>query len=244
MNKEKDIINKVHCADCLGFMKTMPDNSVDLVLTDPPYGVTQNKEDIRVNLDELFRVGKSVIMTTQQPYTTEVISKYKKYFRYDLIWDKVLTSGFLNANRLPLRKHEIILVFNSPVYNPQFSEGIALHSKGSSYKEKEPKNLNYGKFKSIDDKRAGSTKKYPTSILKFDKPHPSIARHRTEKPVALMEYLIQTYSDEGDTILDPFLGSGTTAVACRNLHRNFIGIEISEEYCKIARDRLRQQTLI
>ena len=141
---------------------------------------------------------------------------------------------------MPLRQHEQIAIFYKklPVYNPQFSEGKPLHSKGISYKNKEIKNQNYGKFNTTDDLRKGSTEKYPTSILKFQKPHPSIAQHRTEKSIKCLEYLIKTYTNEGETVLDNCMGSGTTGVACKMLNRNFIGIELDENYFKIAKQRI------
>lgn len=225
--------------DCLDKIKDIPDGSIDLVLTDPPYGVTQNKRDKVVDLSELFRIGKRIILTTQQPYTTDIICNFRKYFKYDLVWDKVLVSGFLNANRMPLRKHESILIFGNGCYNPQFTEGKPLHSKGVAYKNKNPKNNNYGKFNNTDDNRAGSTLKYPTSIITFSKTHPSIAQHRTEKPVLLMEWLIKTYSNENDIVFDPFMGSGSTGVACKNLNRCFIGIEKDEKYFTIAENRIK-----
>lgn len=225
--------------DCLELMKEIPDGSVDLVLTDPPYGVTSNKKDIRVNLDELFRVGKSVAVFCQQPFITELMTKFGKLFRYDLVWDKVLTTGFLNAKRMPLRRHETILIFGKPKYFPQMMKGKPLHSKG--HQTGEPKvNRNYGKHKLIDDSRAGSTDKYPTSILTFRKRHPSVVLHATEKPVELMEWLTKAFSEKGDTILDPFMGSGTTGVACKRLNRSFIGFELDPNYFEIAKKRIEE----
>ena len=160
----------------------------------------------------------------------------------DLIWDKVLTSGFLNAKRMPLRQHEQIAVFYKklPKYNPQFTSGKPLHSKGKAYKDKPIVNQNYGVFHTADDSRAGSTEKYPTSILKFQKPHPSISVHRTQKSVELLEWLINTYTNEGETVLDNCMGSGSTGVACINTNRNFIGYELDEKYFKIAEKRINE----
>ena len=141
---------------------------------------------------------------------------------------------------MPLRQHEQIAVFykNLPTYNPQLSEGKPLHSKGTSYKDKKIKNQNYGNFNATDDVRAGSTEKYPVSILTFSKPHPSIAQHRTEKPVALLEYLVKTYTNEGDLVLDNCMGSGSTGVACVNTGRRFIGMELDSNYFDIAVQRI------
>jgi len=232
-------LNTLIKGDCIDVLRTFDDNSIDLILTDPPYGLTTNKKDIKVNLDELFRVGKSVILFSQNPYTSELITKYKKFYRYDLIWNKELKTGFLNAKRMPLRQHEIILIFGNPKYNPQFSIGEPLHSKGKSYKNKEIKNQNYGKFEITEDKRAGETKKYPSSILNFKKPHPSVSVHPTQKPVEIGQYLIKTYTDKNDIILDCFAGSGSFCVAAKLEKRNYIGIEKDLEYCKISEERLK-----
>lgn len=228
-------------------MKTIPDQSINMILCDLPYGVTQNRLDIVIPLDRLWkqyeRIIKdngAIVLFAQGIFYIDLVNSNRKLFHYDLVWDKQLTSGFLNAKRMPLRQHEQIAVFYKklPTYNPQFKEGKPLHSKGVSYKEKEHKNQNYGEFKMTDDSRAGSTQKYPTSILRFAKPHPSIAKHRTEKSIPLLEYLIRTYTNEGETILDNCMGSGTTGVACVNTNRNFIGIEITDKYFDIAKNRI------
>lgn len=233
--------------DCLEIMKTIPDKSINMILCDLPYGVTQNKLDIVIPLDRLWkqyeRIIKdngAIVLFAQGVFYIDLVNSNRKLFRYDLVWDKQLTSGFLNAKRMPLRQHEQIAVFYKklPTYNPQFKEGKPLHSKGTSYKDKEHKNQNYGEFKMTDDNRAGSTQKYPTSILSFAKPHPCIAMHRTEKSIPLLEYLIKTYTNESETILDNCMGSGTTGVACVNTNRNFIGIEITDEYFDIAKKRI------
>lgn len=233
--------------DCLEIMKTIPDKSINMILCDLPYGVTQNKLDVAIPLDRLWkqyeRIIKdngAIVLFAQGVFYIDLVNSNRKLFRYDLVWDKQLTSGFLNAKRMPLRQHEQIAVFYKklPTYNPQFKEGKPLHSKGTSYKDKEHKNQNYGEFKMTDDNRAGSTQKYPTSILSFAKPHPSIAMHRTEKSIPLLEYLIKTYTNESETILDNCMGSGTTGVACVNTNRNFIGIEITDEYFDIAKNRI------
>ena len=154
-----------------------------------------------------------------------------------------MTSGFLNANRQPLRNHEQIAVFykHTPIYNPQFSEGQPLHGRGKKYLEKKSINNNYGDFKIMQDIRKGETKKYPTSILNFKKLHPSITKHPTEKPVELLSYLIKMYSNENDIILDSCIGSGSTAIACINTNRNYIGFEIDREYYKIAETRIENK---
>ena len=235
--------------DCLELMKEIPDKSIDMILCDLPYGTTQNKSDIIIPFDKLWnsyeRIIKdngAIVLFAQGVFYVDLINSNRKLFRYDLIWDKVLTSGFLNAKRMPLRQHEQIAVFYKklPKYNPQFTSGKPLHSKGKTYKDKPIVNQNYGVFHTADDSRAGSTEKYPTSILKFQKPHPSISVHRTQKSVELLEWLINTYTDEGETVLDNCMGSGSTGVACINTNRNFIGYELDEHYFQIAKERLEQ----
>ena len=228
-------------------MGKIPDKSIDMILCDLPYGKTQNEKDVTLPLDRLWYIYKRIIKDNgcialfgQGTFYVDLVCSNLKMFRYDLVWNKELTSGFLNANRMPLRQHEQIAIFykKPPTYNPQFSRGKPLHSRGFSYRSKEAKNQNYGKFDAVDDVRAGSTDKYPTSVLIFAKPHPSVAVHRTEKPVALLEYLVKTYTNEGDTVLDNCMGSGSTGVACINTDRNFIGIELDEWYFHVARDRI------
>ena len=235
--------------DCLELMKDIPDKSIDMVLCDLPYGTTQNKSDIIIPFDKLWnsyeRIIKdngAIVLFAQGVFYVDLVNSNRKLFRYDLIWDKVLTSGFLNAKRMPLRQHEQIAVFYKklPKYNPQFTSGKPLHSKGKTYKDKPIVNQNYGVFHTADDSRAGSTEKYPTSILKFQKPHPSISVHRTQKSVELLEWLINTYTNAGETVLDNCMGSGSTGIACINTNRNFIGYELDEHYFQIAKERLEQ----
>lgn len=229
----EDSAVQIFHADCRLLLPLLP--KVDLVLTDPPYGVTQNEGDIKVDLRHLFSLGLPMVVFSQQPFTTELIASNRELFRYDLIWNKVLTSGFLNANRAPLRQHEIILVFGDVEYTPVKSVGVKSHSKG---KPREYQNQNYGDYGFMDNADKHENFKYPTSILAFAKPHPSVAVHRTEKPVSLMSWLLQAYSSENQLILDPFMGSGTTLVAAQALGRKSIGIEIEEKYCRIAVERL------
>ena len=235
--------------DCLELMKDIPDESIDMILCDLPYGTTQNKSDIIIPFDKLWnnyeRIIKdngAIVLFAQGVFYVDLINSNRKLFRYDLIWDKVLTTGFLNAKRMPLRRHEQIAVFYKklPKYNPQFTSCKPLHSKGKAYKDKPIVNQNYGVFHTVDDSRAGSTEKYPTSILKFQKPHPSISVHRTQKPIELLEWLINTYTDEGETVLDNCMGSGSTGVACVNTNRNFIGYELDEKYFEIAEKRINE----
>lgn len=226
-------------ADCFDVFPFIEDKSIDAIICDLPYGVTQNKQDIIIPLDKLWeqyeRVIKdngAIVLFGQGLFFVDLINSNRKLFRYDLVWDKQLISGFLNANRMPLRVHENIAIFYKklPIYNPQYTEGKPLHSKGKTYMDKEHKNENYGKFKMTDDSRAGCTQKHPKSIISFPKPHPSIAQHRTEKSIEMIEWLVKTYTNEGDMVLDNTMGSGTTNLACIKLNRKSIGIEKEKQY--------------
>ena len=233
--------------DCLELMKDIPNGSIDMILCDLPYGTTQNKYDIILPFDKLWeqyeRIIKdngAIVLFGQGLFFVDLINSNRKLFRYDLVWDKQLISGFLNANRMPLRVHENIAIFYKklPIYNPQYTEGKPLHSKGKTYMNKEHKNENYGKFEMTDDSRSGSTQKHPKSIISFPKPHPSIAQHRTEKSIEMLEYLIKTYTKENDLVLDNTAGSGTTAIACLNTNRQFIVMEKEQKYYDIILKRV------
>lgn len=231
--------------DCLERMKEIPDHSVDMILCDLPYGVTANELDIVIPFDLLWeqynRVIKdnsAVVLFGQGLFYIDLVNSNRKMFKYDLVWDKVLTSGFLNANRMPLRQHEQIAVFynNPPTYNPQMTKGLPNHFRKAEDKETE-NNKNYGSYKKAEQNYDGM--KYPTSIISFQKPHPSVSQHRTEKSVPMLEYLIKTYTNKGMIVLDNCMGSGTTGLACINTERNFIGIEKDEEYFKISYNRIK-----
>lgn len=239
--------NSVIYGDCLEVMKNIPDGSIDMILCDLPYGTTQNQKDVVIPLDKLWkeyeRVIKengAIVLFAQGLFYVDLINSKRKLFRYDLIWDKHLTSGFLNANRMPLRVHEQIAVFYKklPTYNPQYTTGKPLHSKGKTYMDKEHKNSNYGAFEMTDDNRAGSTQKHPKSILSFQKPHPSVSQHRTEKSIECLEWLIRTYTNEGDVVLDNAAGSGTTAIASINSKRKYIAIELDKNYYDLINNRI------
>lgn len=235
------MIQIIH-GDCLEEMKKIPDGSIDLVLTDPPYGTTACKWDTCIPFElmweQLKRVNKksgAIVLFGSQPFTSALVMSNPKMFKYDLIWDKELATGFLNANRMPLRNHEEVLVFykNQPTYNPQKIIGEKNHSRG---KNKCKTNNLYGYHKIAEDNF--TELKHPKSVLNIRKEHPSKTIHPTQKPVALLEYLIKTYTNEGETVLDFTMGSGTTGVACKNLNRNFIGIELDKEYFEIAKARI------
>jgi site-specific DNA-methyltransferase (adenine-specific) len=240
--------------DCLIEMGKIPDKSIDMILCDLPYEVL-NKENKNASWDRILPFEKlweqynriikdngAIVLFGQGMFTANLMMSNPKMWRYNLVWDKVLTSGFLNAKRMPLRSHEDICVFykSTPTYNPQMSVGKPLHGKGVSYKSKELTNNCYGNLGATKDVRKGSTEKYPTSIVRFQKPHPSCAVHPTQKSKELCEWLIKTYTNEGETVLDNCMGSGSTGVACIRTKRKFIGIEMNEEYFDIAKKRIKE----
>ena len=230
--------------DCLELMKDIPDKSIDMILCDLPYGVTKNKWDSVIDLkllweqyERIIKDNGAIVLTAQDKFSAKLMLSNERLHKYNLVWDKQLTSGFLNANRMPLRVHEDILIFYKklPVYNPQKVKGNPNHSKGKMTTEE---NNNYGKYGKVDNKDILGDMKHPKSILSFQKPHPSKALHPTEKPVRLMEWLVRTYTNEGDLILDNCMGSGPVGVACVNLNREFIGMDDDEEYFDIATKRI------
>jgi len=240
------------CGDCLQLMKDISNKSVDMILCDLPYNVTQNKKDISLPFNLLWEQYERIIkdngiicLFAQGIFYVDLVNSNRKMFKYDLIWDKELITGFLNAKKMPLRSHEQIAIFykKTPQYFPQMITGSPLHSKGIKYIEKIPKNNNYGKFNVVNDDRCGEIKKYPKSIWKFKKPHPSISKHPTEKSILLLEELIKTYTKNGDLVLDNCMGSGTTGIACLKTNRNFIGIEIDRDYFEISKNRIENLIL-
>lgn len=236
--------NACYQGDCLEIMKQIEAGSIDMILTDLPYGSTKNPWDIIIPFVPLWEQYKriikpngAIVLTASQPFTSELVMSNRKMFRYDLTWDKVLTSGFLNANRMPLRSHEDILVFYSkqPTYNPQKTQGVKCHTKGTLNKMA---NNNYGDFAPVDNMDLLGDMKHPKSIVTFQKPHPSKAIHSTQKPVELFEYLIRTYTNEGDIVLDSCAGSGTAGEAANNTGRAFILIEQEEVHCDLIAERV------
>ena len=227
--------------DCLEVMREIPNGSVDMVLADPPYGTTACKWDAVIDLplmwEQLKRVIKpngAIVMTACQPFTSALVMSNPRMFKYCWVWNKKQGGNPLNAKRQPLRVTEDIVVFNSGGYIPQMRTG-RMRKKGGINKQPETTgavNLDYVSY---------SDQYYPTNILDF----PNCANkkylvHPTQKPVALMEYLIRTYTDERDTVLDFTMGSGTTGVACKNLGRDFIGIELKQNYFDIAKQRIAE----
>lgn len=229
--------------DCLEILPTLEAGSVDMVLCDLPYGTTQNKWDSVLPLDRLWaeywRVVKpngAVVLTAAQPFTSALVMSQLAHFKYDWTWRKPKGTGHLNAKKMPMRDKEDVVVFyrQQCTYNPQFGSGEPYGNKAGKIAETGLSD-SYGKF---GTHREGSDgRRYPKQVIDF----PVVERgsvHPTQKPVALMEYLIKTYTNEGETVLDNTMGSGTTGVACRNTGRHFIGIERDPGYFAIAEQRI------
>lgn len=234
-------LNKIHQGNCLELMKNIPDKSVNLILCDLPYGTTACKWDTIIPFEELWNEYKriikdngAIILTASQPFTSALVMSNIKMFAYSLIWEKEQGVNFLLSKKQPLKVHEDILVFykKQPHYNPIMTIGKPyISGRGNSGEVT-------GKVIKIQTKNNGQ--RYPKSIIKINR---ETGLHPTQKPVALFEYLIKTYSNEKDLVLDNCIGSGTTAIACLRTNRNFIGIELSEEYCELAKKRLSQEVL-
>lgn len=236
--------------DCLGLMRTLPDASVDMILCDLPYGTTACKWDSVIPLpalwaeyERIIRRDGAIVLTAAQPFTTALAASNLKSFRYSIVWDKQFAANFVQAKRMPLRTHEDVLIFcpsgKSPRYFPQMTARDKPIKKGGN-KQSEAIPIRQTKTAAAFGTSAKSyDEKHPISILTFsNRGVGDRGTHPTQKPVALMEYLIRTYTNEGDTVMDNCMGSGTTGVACMNTGRNFIGFELDQGYFQIARDRV------
>ena len=244
---------ELYQGDCLKVMENIADSSIDMILCDLPYGITRNNWDSMISLDQLWIEYNRIIVDNgaiclfaDGMFMAKLMMSNPKMWRYNLVWNKVLASGFLNANRMPLRSTEEIVIFykKQPVYNPQKTKGKPNHSKGKAVgKESDDEsqvNNNYGNYTIVDNNKELGNMKHPNSLLIFSKPHPSVSLHPTEKPVELCKWLIKTYTNEGMTVLDNCMGSGSTGVACLSTNRNFIGIELDKDYFTIAESRIKQ----
>lgn len=248
MTDQDQLERKIILGDCLEVMRDMADNSVDLILTDPPYGITANKWDKPVKfMSEALRIARTVIVTASQPYTSLLVCDYRDFFKHEWIWVKNRGSNFATLKYQPMKEHESILVFstNTPKYYPikESRKGAGLSRTKYKYTPSNTgKRQGMGGMEMKHANHNGNNElRYPSSVQKFNC---EVGLHPTQKPLRMFEYLVKTYTDEGDTVLDPFLGSGTTALACKNLNRHYIGIEINPNYVKIARERLRQGVLL
>ena len=229
--------------DCLELMEAIPDDSIDMVLCDMPYGTTECKWDKTLDLTEVWkhinRITKNnaaICLFSAQPFTSILINSNLKNYRTEWVWEKPAATGFLNAKIQPLRAHENIIVFyrKKPTYNPQITHG---HPRKTASR----KNVNsecYGD--AIKMQHYDSTSRYPRDVIIFPSDKQLISLHPTQKPVSLCEYFIKTYSNENDVILDFTMGSGTTGIACLNTNRKFIGIEKDDKYFELAKSRIEQ----
>jgi site-specific DNA-methyltransferase (adenine-specific) len=221
--------------DCLDWMAVLPDQSIDLILCDLPYGTTQNKWDSVIPFEALWvhyrRVCRgAIVLTASQPFTSALIASNFEDYRYNWVWEKE-PSGNLNAKRMPMPAHEDVCIFGRDfAYNPQGLKPTLIKRSAA----KVSKTSNYGAQKREPYEQTVTG--YPSTILSFAKDRDKL--HPTQKPIALMEYLIRTYTHEGDTVLDNCMGSGTTGVACANTGRKFIGIERDDKYFEIAKARI------
>ena len=237
--------------DCLELMKDIPNGSIDMILCDLPYGTTnRNKWDIIIPFDKLWKQYKRIIkdngailLFADEPFTSELICSNKKWFKQRITWDKDRGSGFLNAKRMLLKQTEDIVLFynKQPIYNPQMVE--AQPDRIRPISDKSTESMNYGKVKKV---RVGDDYnpqlRYPTNLIKFSSVKGECNNlkrlHPTQKPVELFEYLIKTYTNEGDLVLDNCAGSGTTAIACLNTNRQFIVMEKEQKYYDIILKRV------
>lgn len=237
-------LNKIYNEDCLKGMEKIPDGSIDMILCDLPYGTTANKWDSVIPFDLLWeqysRIIKdngAIVLTAQAPFDKTLGASNIKMFRYEWIWIKDSGTGFFQAKKMPLKNHENILVFYKklPTYNPQMRTG---------FKPYETKKGHHGTNYGEQDKKVIITKsdgsRYPLTSIKFSRDK---GFHPTQKPVALFEYLIKTYTNKGETVLDNCMGSGTTAIACINTNRNYIGFELDKEYYDKSSERIKNHKI-
>lgn len=254
MKNINEFINKIFENDCIEIMKEIPDASIDMILCDLPYGTTQNKWDSVIPLDKLWdeykRIIKengAIILTSQGLFTAKLILSQEKLFKYKIVWEKSKATNFLNAKKQPLRKHEDICVFykKQPVYNPQMGKGTP-YDKGF---RKNQLSGSYGDFESVHVSSDGS--RYPTDVVYFKTAESEgEVVHPTQKPVELGRYLVRTFSNPGDVVLDNTSGSGSFLVAALQEGRNFIGIEKNDkselfkeekiDYIKYSENRLKE----
>ena len=237
--------------DCLERMKEIPDGSVDLILTDPPYGTTACKWDSVIPLDKMWEQLKriikpngAIVMTASQPFTAILISSNIKNFKYCWVYQKSKATNFLNARKNPLKYHEDVVVFSTGGNHNYYPQMVAGKKYSKTHRKDNKEDCTYGKStRKNGDVTINDGTRFPSSILPvISNPSGRGQLHPTQKPVALMEYLIKTYTNESETVLDFTFGSGTTGVACLNTNRKFIGIEMDEGYFEIAKKRIEETT--
>lgn len=239
----------IELGDCLEKMNKIPDGSVDMILCDLPYGITSCKWDEVIPFDELWEQYKRIIKDNgaillfgTEPFASKCRMSNQKMYKYDWIWKKTVASNFVNCNRQPLKKHEVISVFyfKQPTYNPQMREGKPYIDKRNGQCRN---NITVNDEQQMHRKPINNTgTRYPSTVLSYSNGNNN-RLHPTQKPVALLEYLIKTYTNEGETVLDNCMGSGSTCVAAINTNREYIGIELDETYFNIAKERIERALL-
>ena len=234
--------------DCLELMKDIPSGSIDMILCDLPYGTTRCKWDTVIPFEPLWeqyeRIIKdngAILLFAQTPFDKVLGTSNLKLLRYEWIWEKTSASNHFNCNRMPMKAHENILVFykHLPTYNPQKTQNHSPTHNYTKYITTQNNSEIYGKA-TEEVSGGGNTDRYPRSVQIFSSDKQQSTLHPTQKPVKLLEYLIKTYTDEGEIVLDNCMGSGSTGVACINTNRNFIGMELNEKYFNIAKNRIKE----
>jgi DNA modification methylase len=235
--------------DCLEKMKEIPDKSIDMILADLPYGTTACKWDTIIPFEPLWEQYKriikdngAIVLFGSQPFTSALVLSNVKMFRYEIIWEKTLFTNFASVKKQFGKKHENIIIFykKQPIYNPQMKIGKA-YIRNAKNEEKRKFGV-WGKYSMNKTPIINNGYRYPTSVIQFSNGNNKTI-HPTQKPVPLLEYLIKTYTNENDTVLDNVMGSGSTGIACKNLNRNFIGIELDEKYFEIAKNRIENHKI-
>ena len=243
----------LYVGDCLEVMDKFIEKGivVDAIICDPPFGTTQNKWDSVIPLDKmwdklnkLIKPNGAIVLFAQTPFDKILGASNISKLKYEWIWEKTQATGHLNAKKMPMKAHENILVFYKklPTYNPQKTQGHKPMNSG--VRRSSLKNENYNKINKIDLPFGGDTDRFPRSVVRFKSDKQKEYLHPTQKPVALMEYLIKTYTNENELVLDFTMGSGTTGVACKNTNRSFIGIEMDDKYFEIAKKRIEDTVQI
>lgn len=235
---------ELYHGDCLDVMNNIDDESINMIFADLPYNITKNKWDIIIDpiklwkqYERIIKPNGIIILTASQPFTSLMVNSNLKLFKYSLVWQKTTPTGHLNAKKMPMRIHEDILIFykNHPTYNPQKTTGHIRKVSTANHKRNSKKTTNYNEHGLTG---YDSTERYPTSVLTFATDKQKSSLHPTQKPVRLLEYLIKTYTNDGDLVLDNVAGSGTTGLACDNLNRQFILIEKELKYIEIIKNRI------
>lgn len=241
-----NLLNKIIYGDCLEVMKNISDKSIDAIITDPPYGTTACKWDSVIpfepmweQLNRIIKDNGAIVLFGSEPFSSALRMSNIKSYKYDWIWEKERPTNFLSGKKTPLKYHELISVFGGGAYNPIYTKKQERNKRNNKPRKIKNEVWNIETNKYDDRTVSGGNKewKYPSAIIKCNMQR---GLHNTQKPVSLIEYLIKTYTNENETVLDFTIGSGTTAVACINTNRNFIGIEKEKKYVDIANKRIQE----